>query len=117
MRRLRRAAGAGVALVAFVFVWPGVVLGQEAPDIAPNRSIPGTGQFQEIAGGLMTVGLIAAAVGLVVSLGGMAIAGHTHNIHLRERFKTGAGLSLLGTVGFGAANRLLDWAWGIGSGF
>ena len=95
----------------------GGVWAQEAPEIRPNRSIPGTGEFEKLAGGLLTVGLIAAAIGLVVSLAGMAIAGHTHNVHLRERFKTGAGLSLLGTVGFGALNRLLDWAWGIGLGF
>lgn len=95
----------------------GVAHAQEAPDVTPNRSIPGTGQLQQLAGGLMTVGLIAAAIGLVISLGGLAIAGHTHNVHLRERFKHGAGLSLLGTIGFGAANRLMDWAWGIGVGF
>ncbi|MEZ5098682.1 MAG: hypothetical protein R3C15_02520 [Thermoleophilia bacterium] len=60
--------------------------------MTPNRSIPGTGQLQQLAGGLMTVGLIAAAIGRVISLGA-AVAGHTHNVHLRERFKHGAGLS------------------------
>lgn len=88
-----------------------------APNITPNRSIPGTAEFAKLAGGMMTLGLIAAALGFLISLGGMGLAGHSHNVHLRDRFKTGAMLSMIGTVGFGAANRLLDWAWGIGGGF
>jgi hypothetical protein len=89
----------------------------DAPTIAPNNSIPGTAEFAKLAGGMMTVGLIAAALGFLVALGGMGLAGHSQNVHLRERFKTGAGVSLLGTVAFGAANRLLAWAWNIGAGF
>ena len=87
------------------------------PTISPNKSIPGTAEFAKLAGGMMTVGLIAAALGFLLSVGGMGLAGHSHNVHLRDRFKTGAGLSLIGTVAFGAANRLLEWAWGIGGGF
>jgi hypothetical protein len=88
-----------------------------APNISPNSSIPGTAEFTKLAGGMMTIGLIAAALGLLISLGGLGLAGHSHNVHLRDRFKTGAGISLIGTVAFGAANRLLDWAWSIGAGF
>lgn len=86
-------------------------------DIRPNASIPGTDQLARLAGGFMTVGLLAASLGLLISLAGMGMAGHAHNIHLRDRFKTGAGLSLLGTAGFGAANRILDWAYSVGVGF
>lgn len=115
LRRGRWVTGV-LAVVLGALTWVSVGFGQ-VPDIEPNESIPGTGEFGRLAGGLLTVGLIAAGVGLVVSLAGMAVAGHTHNVHLRDRFKTGAGLSLLATVGFGAANTLLDWAWGIGGGF
>lgn len=86
-------------------------------EIKPNASIPGTAQLTRLAGGFMTVGLLAASLGLLISLAGMGLAGHAHNIHLRDRFKTGAGLSLLGTAGFGAANRILDWAYSVGVGF
>jgi hypothetical protein len=86
-------------------------------DIKPNGSIPGTDQFARLAGGFMTIGLIAAGLGFLISVAGVGIAGHSHNVHLRDRFKSGAFLSLLGTVAFGAANRLLEWAWSIGTGF
>ena len=76
-----------------------------APTISPNNSIPGTAEFEKLAGGMMTVGLIAAALGFLISISGMGLARHSHNVHLRDRFKTGAGISLLGTVAFGAANR------------
>ena len=112
MRRIRTAAitwGTSLALASSARA--------AAPNISPNSSIPGTSQFTKLAGGMMTVGLIAAALGFMLSVGGMALAGHSHNVHLRDRFKTGAGFSLLGTVAFGAANRLLDWAWSIGTGF
>ena len=65
----------------------------------------------------MTVSLGGAGVDLAISLSGLALAGHTRNIHLRERVKTGVILSLLATVGFGVANRLFAWAFGIGGGF
>ncbi len=112
MRHLRE-VGAAVLAVQLTLVQ----VAAAAPTITPNRSIPGTGQFAKLAGGLMTVGLIAAALGFLISLGGMALAGHSHNVHLRDRFRTGAGLSLIGTVGFGAANRLLTWAFDIGGAF
>ncbi len=88
-----------------------------APTISPNSSIPGTAEFAKLAGGMMTVGLIAAALGFLISVSGMGLASHSHNVHLRDRFKTGAGISLLGTVAFGAANVLLAWAWSVGAGF
>ena len=87
------------------------------PTISQNNSIPGTAELEKLAGGLMTLGLIGGALGFFISLGGLGIAGHSHNVHLRDRFKTGAGISLIGTVAFGAANRLLAWAWNIGAGF
>ena len=112
---MRRSRAVITALVSGLVLAPSALAA--APNIQPNSSIPGTGQFTKLAGGMMTVGLIAAALGFLVSVAGMGLAGHSHNVHLRDRFKTGAGLSLLGTVAFGAANRLLDWAWGIGAGF
>ena len=84
--------------------------------IQPNASIPGTLALAHLAGGVMTIGLLGAALGFLLSIGGMGLAGHSHNVHLRDRFKSGAGLSLLAAIAFGAANRLLAWAWGIGIG-
>ena len=115
MRRLVEVSAA--MLAARTVLVPTAYAAGGAPTITPNRSIPGTAEFAKLAGGMMTVGLIAAALGFLISLAGMGLAGHSHNVHLRDRFKTGAMLSLIGTVGFGAANRLLEWAWGIGGGF
>ena len=111
-RSISIASGVTAAALAFA------ARASAAPtSITPNKSIPGTAELAKLAGGMMTVGLIGAALGFMISLGGLGVAGHSHNVHLRDRFKTGAGMSLLGTVAFGAANRLLDWAWGIGLGF
>ena len=113
---MHRVSTVGFSMLAILAATPATQAAGPT-DIRPNSSIPGTTQFATLAGGLMTVGLIAAAFGFLISLGGMALAGHSHNVHLRDRFKTGAMLSLIGTVGFGASNQLLAWAWGIGSGF
>lgn len=111
-----QAVGSAV-LVALLVAAPSASAASARREIRPNGSIPGTDQFAQLAGGFMTIGLLAASLGLLISLAGMGLAGHAHNIHLRDRFKTGAGLSLLGTAGFGAANRILDWAYSIGTGF
>lgn len=113
---MRRQRMVGFAMLVAVVATPRASAAGPA-DIKPNSSIPGTAQFAQAAGGFMTIGLIGATLGFLISMAGLAVAGHSHNVHLRDRFKTGAGLSLLGTVGFGAANRVLDWAWGIGAGF
>lgn len=113
-RWLRPASGGALA-IALDLVHATAALAARR-DIRPNASIPGTDALARIAGGFMTVGLIAATLGLLISLAGVGLAGHAHNIHLRDRFKTGVFLSLLGTCGFGAANRILDWAYSIGTG-
>ncbi len=107
MRRLSEVSAAVLLAVQLALAQNALAAGG-APDIDPQPLDPRhSGQFAKLAGGLMTVGLIAAALGFLISLGGMALAGHSHNVHL-DRFHTGASLTLIGTVGFGAANRLLD---------
>src|SRR5437762_1214481 len=63
-----------LALLASSVVLPRDALGA-APRIHPNASIPGTGQFERLTGGMMTVGLIGAALGFVVSDAARSIAG------------------------------------------
>ena len=88
----------------------------DEPKITPNRSIPGIPALTELAGGLATAVAVGAAIGFFLALGLMALAGSSHNMHLRERARSGAGWALMVAVLAAGANRLLDWAWGIGTG-
>jgi hypothetical protein len=113
-RRARRAIGALLGL-GIAFASPAAWAATPGRDITPNNDIPGVDELRHLAGGLMMLGLVGAGIGLMISLAGLGVASHTHNLHLRERFKNGAGISLLATAGFGAANALLSWVWGVGS--
>ena len=86
------------------------------PKIEPNRSVPGVTKLTELAGGLSTLVVVGAAIGFLLGLGLMAVAGSAQNVHLRERAKSGTGWALTVAVLAAGANRLLDWAWGIGTG-
>ena len=86
------------------------------PQIEPNRSVPGVAKLTELAGGLSTLVVVCAAIGFLLGLGLMAVAGSAQNVHLRERAKSGAGWAFAVAVLAAGANRLLDWAWGIGTG-
>ena len=86
------------------------------PKIEPNRSVPGVTELTQLAGGLSTMVAICAAIGFLLGLALMAVAGSAQNVHLRERAKSGAGWALVVAVLAAGANRLLDWAWGIGTG-
>jgi hypothetical protein len=88
----------------------------DVPKIEPNRSVPGVTKLTELAGGLSTLVVVGAAVGFLLGLGLMALAGSAQNVHLRERAKSGTGWALMVAVLAAGANRLLDWAWGIGTG-
>jgi hypothetical protein len=88
----------------------------DVPKIEPNRSVPGVAKLTELAGGLSTLVMVGAAIGFLLGLGLMAVAGSAQNVHLRERAKSGTGWALTVAVLAAGANRLLDWAWGIGTG-
>ena len=80
------------------------------PEIQPNRSVPGVTKLTELAGGLSTLVVVGAAIGFLLGLGLMAVAGSAQNVHLRERAKSGTGWALTVAVLAAGANRLLDWA-------
>ena len=111
LRTIRMATGTLAASLA-----AGDQASADVPTIQPNRSVPGVAKLTELAGGLSTLVVVGASIGFLLGLGLMAVAGSAQNVHLRERAKSGTGWALMVAVLAAGANRLLDWAWGIGTG-
>lgn len=79
-------------------------------DISPNTTgLPGISALQQIVGGLLTIGLIAAVAGVALSAIAWAIGSHSSNPHVAGRGKTGVLVSIAAAMLIGAANTLVNF--------
>lgn len=81
-----------------------------AVNISPNTSgLPGISELKTIVGGLLTVGLVAAIAGLIVSAIVWALGHHSGNPNHSSRGKTGVLASFIAALLIGGADVLINF--------
>ena len=84
-------------------------------DINPNSNgLPGIGQLRNIVGAAMTVGLILAVLGLVISAVVWVLGANSSNPHLAGRGKLGVLVGVGAAVITGASVALVNFFWNVG---
>jgi hypothetical protein len=79
-------------------------------NITPNSSgLPGIGELQNIVGALLTIGLIVALGGLALAAAAWAIGSHSANPVLAGRGKTGVLVSFASAGLIGGAVALINF--------
>jgi len=83
--------------------------------INPNESgLPGISQFKNIVGAVMSVGLIASVLALVVSAIVWGFGSNSANPHLASRGKTGVLIACVAAIICGASVALINFFWRVG---
>jgi hypothetical protein len=86
-----------------------------AVDVTPNTTgLPGITELQNIVGALLTIGIVAALAGLVLSAMVWAVGNHSVNPVLASRGKTGVLVSFLAAALCGGAVTLINFFVGAG---
>ena len=84
-------------------------------NIGPNSNgLPGISQLKSIVGASMTVGLILAVLGLIVSAVVWALGANSSNPHLAGRGKVGVLVGLGAAIVTGASVALVNFFWNVG---
>ena len=79
-------------------------------NISPNTSgLPGISELENIVGGLLTVGLVAAIAGLIVSAIVWALGHHSGNPNHSSKGKTGVLASFVAALLIGGADVLINF--------
>ncbi len=87
------------------------------PGISPNEDgLPGLPVVRSIVGALLTWGLVACVAGLVVSVIAWALAHQQGNYQYASGGKSGVVVSAGGALLIGAANAIVGFFAGLGSG-
>ncbi|WP_125777997.1 DUF6112 family protein [Antribacter gilvus] len=86
-----------------------------AINIDPNTNgLPGIGALQTIVGALMTVGLICAVLGVIISAIVWALGANSSNPQLAGRGKTGVLVALGAAIICGASVTAVNFFWSVG---
>ena len=81
-----------------------------SPHITPNTNgLPGTNEAEKLVGALLTFGLIAAVVGVVIAVITWAFGSHSANPHLAGRGKTGVVVACIAALLVGGADILVNF--------
>jgi hypothetical protein len=84
-------------------------------DVQPNTSgLPGIAELEHIVGALLTLGLLAALAGLLISSIVWAVGSHSANPVLAGRGKTGVLVAFVAAGLTGGAVALIDFFAGAG---
>ncbi len=84
-------------------------------NIGPNSNgLPGISQLKSIVGASMTIGLILAVLGLIVSAVVWALGANSSNPHLAGRGKFGVLVGLGAAIVTGASVALVNFFWNVG---
>ena len=87
------------------------------PGITPNSTgIPGLSTLQNIAGGLLTAGLIACVAGVVIAAICWALGSHNGNSRLAMSGRNGVLVGLAAAMIVGGADALVTFFSGMGAG-
>lgn len=80
------------------------------PDVTPNTNgLPGIPLLRQIAGALLTVGLVAAVAGIAISAMVWAIGSHSGNPHLASRGKAGVVAAAAAGILIGGADAIVGF--------
>lgn len=80
------------------------------PGVTPNTNgLPGIPLLRQIAGALLTVGLVAAVAGIAISAMVWAIGSHSGNPHLASRGKAGVVASAAAGILIGGADAIVGF--------
>src|SRR3954453_14379015 len=83
--------------------------------IGPNSNgLPGINHLKSIVGASMTIGLILAVLGLIVSAVVSALGANSSNPHLAGRGKFGVLVGLGAAIVTGASVALVNFFWNVG---
>jgi hypothetical protein len=89
---------------------------EQAISVSPNSSgLPGITELENIVGALLTIGLIAALAGLVISASVWAVGNHSANPVLAGRGKSGVVISFIAAALTGGAVALINFFAGAGA--
>ena len=89
---------------------------EQAINVSPNNSgLPGIGELENIVGALLTIGLVAALAGLVISASVWAVGNHSANPVLAGRGKSGVIVSFVAAALTGGAVALINFFAGAGA--
>lgn len=81
-----------------------------AVDISPNTSgLPGISELETIIGGLLTIGLVAAIAGVIISAIVWALGHHSGNPNHSSKGKTGVLASFIAALLIGGADVLINF--------
>lgn len=81
-----------------------------AVNISPNTNgLPGISELETIVGGLLTIGLVAAIAGLIVSAIVWALGHHSGNPNHASKGKTGVLASFAAALLIGGADVLINF--------
>lgn len=84
-------------------------------NIDPNSDgLPGINQLSVVVGASMTIGLILAVLGLIVSAVVWALGANSSNPHLAGRGKLGVLVGVGAAIITGAAVTLVNFFWNLG---
>jgi hypothetical protein len=84
-------------------------------NIDPNSNgLPGISQLRSIVGASMTIGLILAVLGLILSGVIWALGANSSNPHLAGRGKVGVLVGLGAAILTGASVALVNFFWNVG---
>ena len=82
---------------------------------ANDTGLPGLGQLQKIVGSLITVAVIAAVAGILISAGMWAIGNHSANPQIAGRGKSGVMVASAAAILSGGALAIVNFFFNIGA--
>ena len=83
---------------------------------ANDNGLPGLGQLQKIVGSLITVAVIAAVAGVLISAVMWAVGNHSANPQIAGRGKSGVMVAAAAAILAGGALAIVNFFFNIGSG-
>jgi hypothetical protein len=116
-KHLGRAVAAVVAAAStFVASSASAVAAAGVNITANDNGLPGLGQLQKIVGSLITVAVIAAVAGILISAGMWAVGNHSANPQIAGRGKSGVMVAAAAAILAGGALAIVNFFFNIGSG-
>ena len=94
-----------------------VVVGNQDPGITPNSNgLPGLPALRQMAGALLTFGLVACVAAFAVSAAAWALGSFNNNSHYAGKGKTGCLVAAGAALLIGSANAIIRFFSGINVG-